>query len=242
MLTKKKKKPSLILWTDFIIIAIISIVFAVGFLPQKSAPMYSGQKVSVYYNGNKQSPNVSLMINVYENGDVVGEMLGVLKEQGVVATFFVGGCWADDNAELLNKMVAEGHEIGNHGYFHKDHKKLDYAHNKEEIYLTGKIITALCGAEVNLFQPPSGSYSKNTVDAVNDLNYKMVMWSKDTIDWRDSDQDKIYQRATKELSNGDLILMHPKRHTLTVLPKIIEQIKAQNFNVVTVSKNIQTEV
>ena len=64
------------------------------------------------------------------------------------------------------------------------------------------------------------------------------MWSKDTIDWRDKDQDKIYSRATKNLKNGDLVLMHPTEATLAVLDKIIKYYKRQGFSVVTVSENI----
>ncbi len=238
----KKGKVSYKLITDVVLVLVITAVFAIGFFPQKIAPIYGGKKVSVYYNGDKSKQNVSLMINVYENGDVVTKMLSVFSEHNVNATFFIGGCWADDNGELLNKIRAQGHEIANHGYFHKDHKKLDYAHNKEEIYLTGKIINALCGATPTLFQPPSGSYSQVTLDACEDLGYKMVMWTKDTIDWRDSDEDLIFKRATQNVTNGDLILMHPKQHTLNVLPKIIEYIKSVNLNLVTVSNNIQTEV
>ena len=65
------------------------------------------------------------------------------------------------------------------------------------------------------------------------------MWSKDTIDWRDKDENTILSRATKNLSNGDLILMHPKEHTLNVLPKIIDFILENGYNIVTVGKNIE---
>ena len=238
----KKGSKFLKVFTNLFIVIVVSIVFAIGFFPINTTPIYSGKKISVYYNGNKNSQSVSLMINVYENADIVLEMISVLQKYEVLATFFVGGCWADDNAETLNKIVSTGNEIANHGYFHKDHKKLDYAHNKEEVYLTGKIISALCGKTPTLFQPPSGSYSQATLDACEDLGYKVVMWSKDTIDWRDSDKEKIFSRATNGIMSGDLILMHPKRHTLETLPRIIEYIKKQNLKFVTVSENIVTEV
>ena len=64
------------------------------------------------------------------------------------------------------------------------------------------------------------------------------MWSKDTIDWRDADAQVILDRATKNLKNGDLVLMHPTKATLNALPQIIQKIKENNFNIVNVSKNI----
>jgi peptidoglycan/xylan/chitin deacetylase (PgdA/CDA1 family) len=152
----------------------------------------------------------------------VNKIIDCLNEKGVKATFFVGGCWADDNEKTLQRMVNDAHEIANHGYFHKDHKKLNYENNKKEIELTGTIIKALSGKDPTLFAPPSGSFSDVTLESAFDLGYKVIMWSKDTIDWRDSDEQIIYNRATKNPENGDLILMHPKKHTLNALPKIID--------------------
>ena len=104
--------------------------------------------------------------------------------------------------------------------------------------MNGVIVKALCGIDMNLFAPPSGSFSESTLVACSELGYKLIMWSKDTIDWRDKDTNLIYSRATKNPSNGDLILMHPKQHTLSILPKIIEFYQGAGFNIVSVSNNI----
>ena len=201
-------------------------------------PIYGGSGESVIYHGNRENKKVSLMFNVYENTDIVNGIIDVLNEKGVKATFFVGGCWADDNTETLNRIVESGNELANHGYFHKDHKKLSEEKNREEIKLTATIVKALCGADLTLFAPPSGSFSPTTISVASELGYKVIMWSKDTIDWRDSDQTLIYNRATKDVTNGDLILMHPKAHTLKVLPKIIDYYKSIGLLVVTVSDNL----
>lgn len=215
-------------------------VFSVCFIPSKTSTVMGGNgSITAIYNGNRQNPNVSLMFNVYENTKVVEDILIVLKEHNVKATFFVGGCWADDNGDTLNKIIADGNEIANHGYFHKDHKKLSYDKNYEEISLTGVIVKALCGTQPTLFAPPSGSFSENTLRAADALGYKVIMWSKDTIDWRDKDADLVYKRATKNVTNGDLILMHPKEHTLLALPKILEYYNSIGLKVVTVSENLK---
>ena len=91
---------------------------------------------------------------------------------------------------------------------------------------------------MTLFAPPSGAYNNKTLEIANNLNYKTIMWSKDTIDWRDKDENLIYSRATNNAKNGDLILMHPTQETLSALPKIIEFYKNNNFNLTTVSNNI----
>ncbi|MBO5851127.1 MAG: polysaccharide deacetylase family protein [Clostridia bacterium] len=232
------KKRTFII-SNMLLFIIVLGVLSVAFLPKKVQSINGGHSIGAIYNGNKMKANVSLMINVYENGEIVNEMLSILNQNGVTATFFVGGCWADDNVETLKKIINSGHELGNHGYFHKDHKNLNESENRREILDNNNIIFALTGYKMTLFAPPSGSFSKNTLKVAYNLGYKTIMWSKDTIDWRDSDKSLIIKRATTNLENGDLILMHPKKHTLSALQEIITKIKEQGFNLVSVSKNLE---
>lgn len=234
----KKLNKKIAVITNIILIFTVAFVYGVSFIPEPTLPIYSGSTNQAIYRGNKNAKNVSLMFNVYENTQTVNEIIDILNEKGVKATFFVGGCWADDNEQTLKKIVSDGHEIANHGYFHKDHKKLSYNDNKKEIELCSTIVKALCGVAPTLFAPPSGSYSETTLSVASELGYKVIMWSKDTIDWRDSDKTILFKRATQNLTNGDLVLMHPKPHTKQVLSSIIDFYIDAGFNVVTVSENI----
>ena len=178
------------------------------------------------------------MINVYSGNEYLIDMLNTLKEMNVKATFFIGGVWLDKNPELFLSIVEGGHEIGNHGYFHKDHATLNYQQNQTEILSTHKLVKEYANINMNLFAPPSGSFSSTTLEAASDLGYKTIMWSKDTIDWRDQDTEKIISRATNKLANGDLILMHPTYCTAISLATIIEKIQQKGFVLSTVSQNI----
>ena len=220
---------------------IILIVIATScflFLPETTITISKKDGEEAIYSGDKNFCRVSLMFNVYENVEIVNGILDLLKEYKVKATFFVGGCFADDNAELLQRMVKEGHEIANHGYFHKDHKNISEEENRREIYNTEVVVKALTGVKTNLFAPPSGSFSLTTLKVAKALGYKVIMWSKDTIDWRDNNEELVFKRATERLENGDLILMHPKEHTLNALGKIISYYLFKGFEVVTVTENI----
>ena len=222
--------------TNLLLVFIVFSVLAVGIYSERSVTISSSSGNGVIYRGTPSSNGVALMFNVYENTSVVQDIISVLKGHGVTATFFVGGCWADDNDKTLKDIVNSGFEIGNHGYFHKDHKKLSYEKNREEILNCHSVVLRSTGYNMKLFAPPSGAYSKTTVEVATELNYKTIMWSKDTIDWRDSDIQTILKRATKGVSSGDLILMHPKPHTLEALPLIIQKIKEQNLKFLTVSE------
>ncbi len=228
------KKLTLI--TNLLLVIIVISVFAVGIKPSRSVTISTQGEYGAIYNGSETVGGVALMFNVYENEEIVNDIINLLKSAGVTATFFVGGCWADDNQELLKAIIDGGFELGNHGYFHKDHKKLNEVQNRKEIEDCHKIVYSLSGYKMSLFAPPSGSYSKTTLKVASELNYHTVMWSKDTIDWRDKDINVLVKRATEKIKSGDLILMHPKDHTFQALPKIIENIKSKNLNFLTVSE------
>ena len=157
------------------------------------------------------------------------------------ATFFIGGCWADDNVECLKAIDAAGHEIGNHGYFHKDHDKLSLVQNQKEISDCNRFIELAIGKKVSLFAPPSGAYNNDTLKAAELLNMKTILWSKDTIDWRDKNPSLIYTRATKKVCVGDFILMHPMKETAEALEDILKFYETNHLKTVTVSENLQKE-
>ena len=186
------------------------------------------------YAGSKEKA-VGLMFNVYSGTEYLEDIMETLKQNGVCATFFIGGVWAEKNQGVLSDIVENGFEIGSHGYFHKDHSKLGYKENCEEMRVTHKLIKSITGVDIKLFAPPSGAYSSVTLDASEDMGYKTIMWSKDTIDWRDHDTELICKRATDNIKGGDLILMHPTESTAEALPEIIGKIKAEGLEMLGVS-------
>lgn len=224
--------------TNTILITLIVGMFFLAFTGSVKSVFLNKNNIEAIYRGNAEKNNVSLMINVYWGTEFIKPMLEVLKNENVKTTFFVGGTWASRNEDVLKEIVKDGHEIANHGYYHKDHKYLSDERNQEEIYITHKLIKELVDVEMNLFAPPSGSYNTKTLEIANNLGYKTIMWTKDTIDWRDKDSALTLSRATKNPKNGDLILMHPTDHTLKALPEIIKFYKEKGFNLTTVSETI----
>lgn len=189
----------------------------------------------VIYSGNAKSNNVCFMINVYQGNEYVEDILDILDLYKVKTTFFVGGSWAVKNVDLVKEIYTRGHELGNHGFYHKDQDTLDYDANVQEIEMCHKVVSENLGVEMSLFAPPSGAYSVTTVDAATSLNYRTIMWTRDTVDWRDQDEDLIFKRATKDMANGDLILMHPTEKTVQALTNILSTAINNGFNPTTVS-------
>lgn len=198
--------------------------------------VFSYQNNNVIYNGNRDSNKISLMINVYWGTEYLSDMLDILDRYNVKTTFFVGGQWVEKEYDMLSKIISRGHEIGNHGYFHKDQEYLDYQNNYDEIQVNHNLVKSLTNIEMKLFAPPSGSFNKSTLQACSDLGYSTIMWSKDTIDWRDKDSNLIFNRATNNIKGGDFILAHPTESTLKALPLILEYYKINNLKLTTVSE------
>lgn len=197
------------------------------------------ERVPVYKGESKTK--VSLMVNVYWGTEYLDEMLDIFARHNVTTTFFVGGMWVAENDGMLKKIYEKGHEIGNHGYFHKDHKKLSAERNAEEIGVTHRLVKSVLGIDMNLFAPPSGSFGKITLSEAEKAGYTTVMWTHDTIDWRDHDVEKIYTRATKKMAGGDLILMHPTLQTVQALDRIIGYAKEHNLQVAKVSEVLASD-
>ena len=231
---KNKLTPFIV---NAVLCAIIAVTCVVGFA-DGNAVQVSGEHDQPYYSAKETACGVSLMFNVYQNTSNVYKILDILNEFDVCATFFLGGCWADDNVDCVREIAKNGHEIGSHGYFHKDHSVMTYRQNYDEISPSIKLLNAILGSDISLFAPPSGAFNENTLSACSMLGVKAIMWSRDTIDWRDSDTKLICERATQNIVNGEFILMHPMDVTVAALPDIISYISSSGLSFVTVSKNL----
>lgn len=217
-------------------IAIVVMFVALIAIAYSNANSLSVQADSrVIYSGDTSKNNVCFMINVYQGNEYVRDILDILDVYNVKTTFFIGGSWAVNNIDLVKEIYTRGHELGNHGFYHKDQDTLDFDANVQEIELCHKVVSENLGIEMKLFAPPSGAYNVTVVDAATSLNYKTIMWTRDTIDWRDQDADLIYKRAIKDLSNGDLILMHPTEKTVQALVDILSYTINNDFNPTTVT-------
>ena len=125
----RKARISIIMG-NIVICATVAALLFVTATPFTAKPV--GEGVEPYYSGNSDSC-VSLMVNVYWGTEYIKPMLEIFERHGAKTTFFVGGSWAVANEKTLKEIADAGHELGNHGYYHKDHKKLDAEYNRKEI-------------------------------------------------------------------------------------------------------------
>ncbi len=218
------------------------IVFLLLILVFIAVSMTAKNKLNVFkvfdpiYKGNEDEKEVAFACNVVWGNEYLPDMLSEFEKNNIKISFFFGGQWASKNKELLLIINSDGHEIGNHGYNHLKHTKLSKEKNIEEIKKTEEVIKDILGKKTDLFAPPYGDLDKNVVEAAESIDYKVIMWSIDTIDWNTSDYNIILERVNKKIHNGAIILMHPTESIVKALPIMISNLKRNGYSIVKVSE------
>lgn len=197
---------------------------------------------NVFYIGDTTKNNVAMMFNVYSGTEYIDDIIEILDEYNVSATFFVGGLWVEKNPDTLLQIASSNNEIGNHGYLHIDHSTASDERQLEEINTCHQLVKSITGIDMDLFAPPSGAYNDNTSSLALTLGYSTVMWTLDSIDWRDEDSSLVFSRLTKLPQNGALLLMHPTAHTVSALPDVIEFYLNSEYNLTNVSSCLNISV
>lgn len=187
------------------------------------------------YHGSTVEKKISLTFNVVWGEEYILQILDILGENDVQATFFMGGQWVDDFPDLACKIVQAGHEAGNHGYSHMHQERISKAANIEEIRKAEISINNVTGVKPKLFAPPYGERGDVILRAAEEAGYTTVFWSIDTIDWQRPEPSVITDRVLARAHNGAIVLMHPTAPTVNSLPVIIKELKKQGYQLVKVS-------
>lgn len=217
-----------------LIILIVLFSFIQHLFQSREAPV-----VNPIYIGNTKEKAISLMVNVDWGEDVLPDMLKTFQENNIKATFFITGRFANKFPDTVKMIAAAGHEIGNHGYSHPHPDKISIEENIKEITDTENQFLALNLNFCKVYAPPYGEHKKHVLDAAESQGYKTILWTIDTIDWKEPSPDQIIKRVINKADNGALVLMHPKKCTLEALPQLITDLTGENFIFKTVSEIIQ---
>lgn len=163
-------------------------------------------------------------------------ILDILKNEGVRAVFFVVGSRAVENPELIRRILAEGHEIGNHSYSHSDLAEATEAWTAFELNANQRILEGIAGISTLLFRPPyhAETYPQSfeeflTYLRAQQLGYLSVSESTDSEDWNASTPEEILERVKKNRHDGNIILLHDgggdRSATVAALPQIIRYLR-----------------
>lgn len=167
----------------------------------------------------------------YENG-YTPKILDILKANNVKAAFFVTGPYIKEHGDLVKRMVAEGHIVGNHTVNHPSLPKLSDEKVKTEITGLAEMFKELTGKDMHYLRPPMGEYSERTLYIAKSLGYKTVFWSLALADWQPlpGGPDESYNTVMTRIHPGAVILLHAvSKDDTMALDRILKDIKAQGY-------------
>lgn len=187
-------------------------------------------------NNNEEVKKVALTFDDGPHVVYTKELLDGLKEREVKATFFVLGQNAEANPDIIKKMHEEGHLIGNHTYSHVQLTRLTSAEQCDEISRTNDLIYDITGEYPQYIRPPFGEWDDKAECKIVMIP---VLWSVDTLDWTTENSSSVVKKGTKNIKDGDIILMHDfYKSSVKAALSIVDILKAEGFEFVTVDELI----
>ncbi|MEI2664222.1 polysaccharide deacetylase family protein [Rossellomorea sp. LJF3] len=168
---------------------------------------------------------------------VTPRILNVLKEHDVKATFFMLGSQAEKYPAVAKSVAEAGHEIGNHTDHHKDLTKIGREQMVQEVLASRQKITAATEEIPVMLRPPYGAINRDVETVANDNGTSLVLWSVDSLDWKNKNAAAIHSVVQKEIAPGAIILLHDVHSTTAdALPGLLTLLEKEGYEFLTVSQ------
>ena len=195
------------------------------------------QKLLPIYCVETEKKQIAISFDAAWGNDDTEELISILKEYDVPATFFVVGAWVDKYPESVKALSDAGHQVQNHSNTHPNMPQLSTEQMRDEIISCNEKIKSVTGKTPTLFRPPYGDYDNTTIKTLNDLNMYTIQWDVDSLDWKDNaTSDSICKRVTSKVKNGSIVLFHNDAdHTPAALPNILKCLKDEGYEFVFIS-------
>jgi peptidoglycan-N-acetylglucosamine deacetylase len=204
---------------------------------QDAAERQKGIKLLRVVSGSPSLPYIALTFDDGPHGVKTTALLDILKAQSCPATFFLVGMQARRYPEIVQRIAAEGHELGNHTFNHYRLTRIPQEEVVGELTRTRDLLRAMVGAPSRLFRPPGGEYTPEILKIVERNGFTTVLWTDDPADYKPHRTAADVERLVlRDITPGGIILLHDGvRATLEALPGMIRRLREKGYIFVTVS-------
>lgn len=191
------------------------------------------------YSVQTDKKQIAITFDAAWGADDTQEIISTFKQYNAKATFFVLGEWVEKYPESVKAFNNAGHYIASHSDTHDSLTKMSKSEIEQQLNACNEKIEKVTGKKNKLLRAPSGDYNNAVIEVATDIDMYVIQWSVDSLDYRGLSQDEIYRRVVSNVKNGDIILFHNDvENTPKVLPRIIEELQKQGYELVTVDKLI----
>jgi peptidoglycan-N-acetylglucosamine deacetylase len=193
--------------------------------------------VIVFSRGDPNDRAICLTFDDGPHPKTCGAILDVLREQGVHATFFPVGFRLQQYPALLDRIVAEGHEVGNHTWNHQRLSGLTTEQVRQEIRQVRDLVYRRTGIAPVLVRPPGGTYNTRVLEICRDEGFEVCLWTANAGDWKRMTVNELVAKVLDQVHPGSIVLMHDEfMQTPEALRRIIPELKERGYRFVTASE------
>ena len=183
--------------------------------------------------GNSEQKYIYLTFDLGYEAGYTNAILDTLKENNVPVAFFITAHYVNTSSDIVQRMINEGHIVGNHTVNHKSMPSLNEDQIKEELMNLHTTVYEKFQYEMKYMRPPMGEYSEQSLAVTTGLGYVPVMWSFAYADWDEAKQpshDEGIQKIVENTHNGEIMLLHATSKTNSeILGEVIKQIKNEGY-------------
>jgi peptidoglycan-N-acetylglucosamine deacetylase len=203
-----------------------------------SARSSEALKPATYSSAQVEGPYIAMTFDDGPSPETTPRLLDMLKQRNIKVTFFLIGQNAERNPDIVRRMLAEGHEIGNHSWTHPQLSKLSDDRVTQEITKTQDTIKNESGFTPTTLRPPYGAITaRQRAWIENQFGLNIILWSVDPFDWKRPGPSVITQRILSGARPGAIILSHDiHKQTVDAMPATLDALLAKGYKFVTISQ------
>lgn len=193
--------------------------------------------------GNIDQKYIYLTFDLGYEAGYTEKILDALKEENVQATFFITAHYVNSASDIVQRMIDEGHIVGNHTVNHKSMPSLSDDEIEEEVMKLHQTVYEKYGYEMKYIRPPMGEFSERTLSISESLGYKTVMWSFAYVDWDEKKQpseEDAMNKIISNLHNGEIMLLHATSKTNgDIMSQMLKKVKEEGYEFRSIDEFIQ---
>jgi len=198
----------------------------------------------------RNHPYVALTFDDGPNPEYTDKILDILSAKKAPAAFFMVGRHVEKYPEVARRVFAEGHDIGNHTFTHRDLVPATRKTIEKEVNKTDQAIMDIVGIRTRLFRPPRGIISNAGRKLLVEMGYTIALWTVSAVDWRGLPPKAIVKRITRHIRTGGVILFHDsgavlrseganRGNTVEALPLVIDELRRRGYEIVALSRMLR---
>lgn len=228
----------------FILTFMFAFIAGIFYVEKENISVFSTaiDEPSAIYSVETKKKVIALTFDISWGEERLEPIVDVLKNKGVKdVTFFISSPWAKNNPDTVNDLIEGGFEIGSHGHKHENYSSLNDEDIRKQITIAHQILKEITGNDPKLLRLPNGDFDRRVLRIAHQLGYTVIQWGTDSQDWLNKGVDTIVNRVVKQAHPGDIVLLHASdsaKQTHEALPQVIDQLRDQGYEFVTVSQLI----